>query len=54
MYKFKDYYHNTVQLSFERYPFSPEPKHVWVVCRYGDQWLLTHHLRRGLEFPVVK
>ena len=51
MYKFKDYYHNTVQLSFERYPFSPEPKHVWVVCRYGDQWLLTHHLRRGLEFP---
>ena len=54
MYKFKDYYHNTVQLSFERYPFSPEPKHVWVVCRYGDQWLLTHHLRRGLEFPVAK
>ena len=54
MYKFKDYYHNTVQLSFERYPFSPEPKHVWVVCRYGDQWLLTHHLRRGLEFPGGK
>ncbi|MEM5673070.1 antimutator 8-oxo-(dGTP/GTP)ase [Bacillus cereus] len=54
MYKFKDYYHNTVQLSFERYPFSPEPKHVWVVCRYGDRWLLTHHLRRGLEFPGGK
>ena len=54
MYKFKDYYHNTVQLSFERYPFSPEPRHVWVVCRYGDQWLLTHHLRRGLEFPGGK
>ncbi|MDR4410315.1 nucleoside triphosphatase YtkD, partial [Bacillus anthracis] len=42
MYKFKDYYHNTVQLSVERYPFSPEPKHSWFLCRYGDPWLLTH------------
>lgn len=54
MYTFKDYYHNTVQLSFEDRPFSYEPKHVWVVCRREDEWLLTHHLRRGLEFPGGK
>ena len=34
--------------------FLLSQKHVWVVCRYGDQWLLTHHLRRGLEFPGGK
>ncbi|MFD3448708.1 RNA deprotection pyrophosphohydrolase [Microbacteriaceae bacterium 4G12] len=54
MYTFKDYYQNTVQLSFEDHPFSHSPKHVWVVCRYRDKWLLTHHLRRGLEFPGGK
>ncbi|MCP8967576.1 RNA deprotection pyrophosphohydrolase [Ectobacillus ponti] len=54
MYTFKDYYHNKVELSFQPQPFSAEPKHVWVICRYRDQWLLTHHLRRGLEFPGGK
>ncbi|MFX3623731.1 MAG: RNA deprotection pyrophosphohydrolase [Ectobacillus sp.] len=54
MYTFTDYYQNTVQLSFDDHPFSRTPKHVWVVCRYEDNWLLTHHLRRGLEFPGGK
>jgi 8-oxo-dGTP diphosphatase len=54
MYTFTDYYQNTVQLSFDDHPFSRTPKHVWVICRYQDQWLLTHHLRRGLEFPGGK
>ncbi|MBT2624028.1 nucleoside triphosphatase YtkD [Bacillus sp. HU-1818] len=54
MYEFKDYYQNTVQLSFEDQPFSDSPKHVWVICRYGDRWLLTEHEDRGYEFPGGK
>ncbi|MBS2970153.1 nucleoside triphosphatase YtkD [Metabacillus sp. KIGAM252] len=54
MYRFKDYYHNQVQLSFEKNPFSSLPKHVWVVCRYQDKWLLTNHGDRGYEFPGGK
>ncbi|MDT2045121.1 nucleoside triphosphatase YtkD [Priestia aryabhattai] len=54
MYTFKDAYHNQVFLSFERSPFSKTPRHVWVVCRYKGQWLLTNHSKRGLEFPGGK
>lgn len=54
MFRFKDYYHNEVHLSFEDYPFSKDPKHVWVICRYGDKWLLTIHSDRGYEFPGGK
>ncbi|MCD7032626.1 nucleoside triphosphatase YtkD [Metabacillus sp. GX 13764] len=54
MYRFKDFYHNEVQLSFEHNPFSAEPKHVWVICRYKGQWLLTEHEDRGYEFPGGK
>jgi len=54
MYTFKDFYHNTVELSFEKYPFSTSPKHVWVICKYKGQWLLTDHQRRGYEFPGGK
>lgn len=51
---FKDYYYNTVTLSFEKQPFSDHPKHVWVICRYRNQWLLTKHPSRGIEFPGGK
>lgn len=51
---FKDYYNNTVQLSFLDHPFSKAPKHVWVICKYKDKWLLTKHKERGLEFPGGK
>jgi len=54
MYDFQDYYDNAVKLSFEREPFSIEPKHVWVICKFKDQWLLTKHSDRGLEFPGGK
>ncbi|RSL31963.1 nucleoside triphosphatase YtkD [Salibacterium salarium] len=53
-FTFLDYYHNEVQLAFERTPFSSNPGHVWIVCRYDKKWLLTHHPRRGLEFPGGK
>ncbi|MDQ0231134.1 RNA deprotection pyrophosphohydrolase [Metabacillus malikii] len=54
MYRFIDYYHNEVHLSFEDHPFCDAPKHVWVVCRYLDKWLLTEHSDRGYEFPGGK
>lgn len=54
MHKFKDYYHNAVTLSFADEPFSRDPKHVWVICRLKDEWLLTAHKERGLEFPGGK
>ncbi|WP_339228600.1 RNA deprotection pyrophosphohydrolase [Oceanobacillus sp. FSL K6-2867] len=54
MITFKDYYNNEVKLSFDDHPFSKEPKHVWVICKYKGKWLLTKHRERGLEFPGGK
>lgn len=54
VYVFTDFYQNEVKLSFEREPFSKKPKHVWIICRYQGQWLLTAHRSRGLEFPGGK
>ncbi|SHM91363.1 RNA deprotection pyrophosphohydrolase [Gracilibacillus kekensis] len=54
MKTFYDYYNNKVQLSFDSQPFDPDPKHVWVICRYKQKWLLTKHKNRGLEFPGGK
>lgn len=53
-YIFKDYYRNKVQLSFEYQPFSETPKHVWIISLYKNQWLLTKHGSRGIEFPGGK
>lgn len=54
MIVFQDMYLNEVNLSFTNNPFSMNPRHVWVICRYNDQWLLTDHSERGLEFPGGK
>lgn len=54
MLQFDDMYDNKVMLSFEYLPFSEHPKHVWVICKYRDTWLLTKHKNRGLEFPGGK
>lgn len=43
-----------MQLSFENHPFSKSPKHVWIICKYNGNWLLTDHIGRGLEFPGGK
>jgi 8-oxo-dGTP diphosphatase len=51
---FRDFYNNEVRLSFEDHPFSSDPKHVWAICKYNNQWLLTKHKERGLEFPGGK
>ncbi|WP_096270989.1 RNA deprotection pyrophosphohydrolase [Paucisalibacillus globulus] len=54
MFTFRDYYQNEVSLSFSKHPFSNDPRHVWVICRYDNKWLLTKHRDRGLEFPGGK
>lgn len=54
MMTFFDYYQNKVSYSFEYNPFSNDPRHVWVICRYKNEWLLTKHGDRGLEFPGGK
>lgn len=51
---FKDYYNNEVKLSFADHPFSKNPKHVLIICKYDHKWLLTSHKERGLEFPGGK
>lgn len=43
-----------MKLSFQKQPFSKTPKHVWIICKYKDKWLLTEHRSRGLEFPGGK
>ncbi|MCF6138369.1 RNA deprotection pyrophosphohydrolase [Pseudalkalibacillus berkeleyi] len=53
-FTFEDYYHNEVELSFTDHPYSSSPKHVWIICRFKGQWLLTEHPRRGIEFPGGK
>ncbi|KMM37303.1 RNA deprotection pyrophosphohydrolase [Guptibacillus hwajinpoensis] len=53
-FTFTDYYHNQVTYSFKDHPYSSEPKHVWVICRLDEKWLLTEHSRRGIEFPGGK
>lgn len=51
---FRDYYNNEVKLSFDNHPFSDQPKHVWVISRFKNNWLLTKHKDRGFEFPGGK
>ena len=51
---FRDYYNNKVKLSFKDHPFSNCPKHVLIICKYNNKWLLTSHKERGFEFPGGK
>lgn len=54
MLTFIDYYRNEVKLSFQDHPFCKYPKHVWVICKFNEKWLLTKHKERGFEFPGGK
>jgi 8-oxo-dGTP diphosphatase len=54
MYVFKDYHNCDIRLTFETKECTLDPKHVWIVCRYLDKWLLTNHSTRGWEFPGGK
>lgn len=54
IYTFKDFYDNEVKFSYDQNQFSATPKHVFVICSYDEQWLLTEHKSRGIEFPGGK
>lgn len=42
------------ELSFEKGAFQLESRHVLVIARWQDRWLLTDDRKRGLEFPGGK
>ncbi|WP_052352879.1 RNA deprotection pyrophosphohydrolase [Neobacillus dielmonensis] len=52
--KFFDYYGHPVELLFESSVFKEKVNHVLVICQYDENWLLTNHKIRGLEFPGGK
>lgn len=54
MIEFEDVCGNRVRLAFGKHAFSVPPRHVLVICRYQNKWLLTRHKERGLEFPGGK
>ncbi|WHX99686.1 RNA deprotection pyrophosphohydrolase [Neobacillus sp. DY30] len=54
MKSFLDRLGNKVELSFSSNAFEQKAKHVFVICKYLDDWLLTKHSVRGLEFPGGK
>jgi 8-oxo-dGTP diphosphatase len=54
MEKFKAINGEDVILSFQENAFEKKACHVLVICKYRDQWLLTNHKVRGLEFPGGK
>jgi 8-oxo-dGTP diphosphatase len=54
MIHFLDENGNQVELSFIQNAFEEEAKHVLVICQSGEEWLLTSHKKRGLEFPGGK
>lgn len=52
--QFFDQKGNRITLAFEKNAFRQSPGHVLAICRYRDEWLLTNHSIRGLEFPGGK
>ncbi|MED1203104.1 RNA deprotection pyrophosphohydrolase [Heyndrickxia acidicola] len=51
---FRDQNGYKVCLSFSKHSFPIVSKHVLVLCMFGEEWLLTSHPVRGLEFPGGK
>jgi 8-oxo-dGTP diphosphatase len=54
MEKFLDYHGYEVTLWLGRDDMPINPEHVLVIARHNDDWLLTQHKKRGLEFPGGK
>ena len=53
-YVFSDANGDEVRLEFGNSAQEKNGKHVWILCRYQEKWLLTKHKTRGLEFPGGK
>lgn len=43
-----------VRFIYEPESFPEQVKHVLVICKYENKWLLTNHKKRGWEFPGGK
>jgi 8-oxo-dGTP diphosphatase len=54
MLAFNDVNGGRVELSFGTNRFCIPARHVLVVLKYNEKWLLTRHLERGIEFPGGK
>lgn len=54
MLKFEDLKGARVELTFGPNEHAIESRHVLVVIKQGEQWLLTKHTIRGIEFPGGK
>ncbi|WP_153730917.1 NUDIX hydrolase [Sporosarcina obsidiansis] len=54
MLKFEDLNGANVELSFGPNQHDIEARHVLVVIKHLDRWLLTKHRIRGIEFPGGK
>ncbi len=54
MIHFLDNNGNKVELAFSRHAFTEEAEHVLIICQSGEDWILTDHKIRGLEFPGGK
>ena len=54
MLTFNDVNGGRVELAFGSNLFHMPARHVLVVLKYNEKWLLTRHLERGVEFPGGK
>lgn len=54
MKTFFDIVGNKVELSLSSQSFQEKVMHVLVICQLGNDWILTRHKKRGLEFPGGK
>lgn len=52
--KFNDVQGERVELTFGENRFGMPARHVLVVLKYNEKWLLTKHSIRGIEFPGGK
>lgn len=51
---FNDVFGSRVELTFGENRYGMPARHVLVVLKHNDKWLLTHHSIRGIEFPGGK
>ena len=54
MLKFEDLQGANVELTFGPNPHHIESRHVLVMIKHNEHWLLTKHRIRGIEFPGGK
>ncbi|WP_413378924.1 RNA deprotection pyrophosphohydrolase [Alkalihalobacillus sp. 1P02AB] len=53
IYQFTDLNGCSISLQFAQ-GLPRDVKHVWILCRFEESWLLTRHKKRGYEFPGGK